>query len=171
MGMAESLARPGGNVTGELLFLSQFVAKRLEFLKSVAPSLTRSGVLLYRGSPANADMMRVATVAPEALRVELRPIEIDNVGEFEGAFPPSPAAPLGGFVTTDHPLFALNAAALASVAVKRGLPWIGAGEDSAAGALLGYGADFAAMIRYAAVFIDKILKGAKALGHSDRAGH
>jgi putative tryptophan/tyrosine transport system substrate-binding protein len=99
-GMVASLAHPGGNITGELVFLAQYVAKRLEFLKGVAPSLTRAGVLLYRASPVNAEMMRVATSAARALRVELSPMELGEVGEFESAFPPS--SPIGGFVTTDH---------------------------------------------------------------------
>jgi ABC-type uncharacterized transport system substrate-binding protein len=160
MGMVASLAHPGGLITGEILFLPEYVAKRLEFLKEIAPSLTRAGVLLFRGLPWNADTMRAASRAAEKLHVALQPIELAEVGEFEGAFPA--ATPLGGFVTTDHPLFAHNAAALAGVALKRGLPWVGAVEDAAGGALLGYGADFSATLRHAAVFVDKILRGAKA---------
>jgi putative tryptophan/tyrosine transport system substrate-binding protein len=160
MGMAASLAHPGGNITGQLLFLSQYVAKRLEFLKAVAPSLARAGVLLYRGNPLNVDMMRVASQAAGSLGVELQPIELDDPSEFESAFPPAPSSPIGGFVTTDHPLFVFNAAALAGIAQTRSLPWIGAAEDAAFGALMGYGADFPVMVRYAAIFVDKILRGA-----------
>lgn len=156
-GLAASLAHPGGNVTGEILFIAQYVAKRLEFLKGVAPALTRAGVLLYRGNAVNAEMMRAAAIAAETLRVELRPIELGQAAEFESALA---AADIGGFVTSDHPLFAFNAAALAGIALKRGLPWIG-GVDEAAGALLSYGADFRAMIGHAGVFVDKILRGAK----------
>ena len=159
LGVAASLAHPGGLITGEILFLPEYVGKRLEFLKEVAPSLTRAGVLLFRGGPWNAETMLSASREAERLHVALQPIELGEIGEFEGAFPA--ATPVDGFVTTDHPLFAHNAAALADVAIKRRLPWVGAVEDAAGGALLGYGADFPAMLRHAAVFVDKILRGAK----------
>jgi putative tryptophan/tyrosine transport system substrate-binding protein len=161
LGLVASLAHPGGNITGQTFFLPQFIAKRLEFLKAVAPLLTRVGFVMYRGSPANADLLRAASAAAEALGVELRPIEIGGVGEFESAFPPAASEPITGFVTTDHPLINFNAAALAAIAEKRGLRWIGAPINATQGALIGYGVDFAPMFRHAAVFVDKILKGAK----------
>jgi putative ABC transport system substrate-binding protein len=161
LGFAVSLAHPGGNLTGQTFFLPQLIAKRLENLKAVAPSLTHAGVVMYRGSGANADVMRVVSVAAEALRVEVRPIELGGVGEFERAFPAAPSEPIGGFVTTDHTLFLFNADTLSAIAQKRGLPWIGAPSAAAHGALIGYGVDFLAMFRSSAVFVDKILKGAK----------
>jgi putative ABC transport system substrate-binding protein len=90
---------------------------------------------------------------------EGRSARFRDSGEFESAFPPARSEPIGGFLTTDHSLFFSNAVALAAVAQKRGLAWIGAPVAAAGGALIGYGVDFSAMFRHAAVFVDKILKG------------
>jgi putative tryptophan/tyrosine transport system substrate-binding protein len=160
MGLAASLAHPGGNITGLTTFLPQLIGKQLEILHAVAPSLTRAGFVMYRGSPINAELLHAASVAAEALGVQLRPIEIGGVGEFESAFPPAAPETIGGFVTTNDPFFGFNAAAVAAIAEKRRLIWIAPGA-AAQGALIGYGVDYAAMYRHAAVFIDKILKGAK----------
>jgi putative ABC transport system substrate-binding protein len=159
MSLAASLAHPGRNVTGLTTFLPQLIGKQLEILHAVAPSLTRAGFVMYRGSPINAELLHAASVAAEALGVQLRPIEIGGAGEFESALPPAAAETIGGFVTTNDPFFGFNAAAVAAIAEKRRLIWIA--PSAAQGALIGYGVDYAAMYRHAAVFIDKILKGAK----------
>jgi putative ABC transport system substrate-binding protein len=156
-----SLSHPGGNLTGQTFFLPQLVAKRLEILKTIMPSLSRAGVVMYRGSGANADVMRVASVAAAGLKLELRPIELASLDELESAFPPPSSEAIGGFVTTDHTLFQTNDDILSAMAKKRGLAWIGAPLSATHGGLLGYGVDFAALYRHAAVFADKILKGAK----------
>jgi putative ABC transport system substrate-binding protein len=158
---AASLSHPGGNLTGQTFFLSQLIAKRLEILKTIVPSLSRAGLLMYRDSGANADVMRVVSVAAAGLRLELRPIELASLGEFESAFPPAPPEAIGGFVTTDHTFFQLNAGAISATAEKRGLAWIGAPLSATHGGLLGYGVDFVDMYRRGAVFVDKILRGAK----------
>jgi putative tryptophan/tyrosine transport system substrate-binding protein len=158
---APSLSHPGGNLTGQTFFLPQLIAKRLEILKTIAPSLSRAGLVMYRDSGANADVMRVVSVVAAGLRLELRPIELASLDEFEGAFPPAPPEAIGGFVTTDHTFFQTNADTLAAIAKKRGLAWIGAPLSATHGGLLGYGVDFAEMYRHAAVFVDKIFKGAK----------
>ncbi len=158
---AASLSHPGGNLTGQTFFLPELIAKRLEILKAIVPSLSRAGLLMYRGSGANADVMRAVSAAAAGLKVELRQIELANLGEFDGAFPSAPSEPIGGFVTTDHTLFQSNDAALSAIAMKRGLPWIGAPLAATHGGLLGYGVDFVELYRHAAVFVDKILKGAK----------
>ena len=161
LGFAVSLAAPSGNVTGQTFFLPQLIAKRLEILKAIAPSLTRAGVVVYRSSGANPDVMRAVSAAAEALAVELRWIELGGVGEFEGAFSPTPSDPIGGFVSTDHTLFLFNADTISTIAKKRGLPWIGAPITAIHGSLMGYGVDFTQMWRHTAVFVDKILRGAK----------
>ena len=125
------------------------------------PSLSRAGLVMYRGSGANADVMRVASHAAAELKLELRPIELASLDEFESAFPPASSEAIGGFVTTDHTLFQSNDDTLSAIAKKRGLPWIGAPLSATHGGLLGYGVDFAALYRHAAVFVDKILRGAK----------
>jgi putative tryptophan/tyrosine transport system substrate-binding protein len=116
---------------------------------------------MYRGSGANADVMRVASDAAAGLKLELQPVELASLDEFASAFSPAPAEAFGGFVTTDHTLFQSNEATLSAIANKRGLPWIGAPLSATHGGLLGFGVNFAALYRHAAVFVDKILRGAK----------
>jgi putative ABC transport system substrate-binding protein len=158
---AASLSHPGGNLTGQTFFLPQLIAKRLEILKTIVPSLSRAGLLMYRGSGANADVIRVASDAAAVLKLELQPVELASVDEFESALSPAPAEAFGGFVTTDHTLFQSNEDTLSAIANKRGLPWIGAPLSATHGGLLGFGVNFAALYRHAAVFVDKILRGAK----------
>ena len=74
LGLAASLAHPGGNITGQTFFLTELAAKRLEILASLAPSMTRVGVLLQRGAPQNDSTISAMTSAAQALKMELRPI-------------------------------------------------------------------------------------------------
>jgi putative ABC transport system substrate-binding protein len=160
-GLAASLAHPGGNVTGQTFFHPQLISKRLEMLKAVTPSLARAAVVMVRGSGANPEVMRVVSATATTLSVELRPIEVGGPGEFEAAFPDAETERVGGFLTTDHPLFIVNAEAMTALALTRGLPWIGSPDVASRGAMIGYGVDILEMFRHAAIFVDKILKGAK----------
>jgi ABC-type uncharacterized transport system substrate-binding protein len=86
MGIVASLAHPGGNVTGSTIFLPELMAKRLELLKQAEPSMTSAGVLLRRDIASTQNVLEVMGKSAKALRVELRPIEIGDPGEFENAF-------------------------------------------------------------------------------------
>jgi len=160
MGLAASLAHPGGNITGQTFFAPELVAKRLEILKAVAPSATRVAVLMVKGVPTNAHVMSVVEAAAKKMSVELRPVELGGIDELARAFSIAGFAPLDGVVMTDHPLLLTNAAMVATFAGERGLPAIGAPIIATHGGLIGYGVDFPLMFRRAAVFVDKILKGA-----------
>jgi len=85
-GLVASLAHPGGNITGSTFFQPELMAKRLEFLKQAVPSMNRAGVFLFRGSPARAPVLDAMWTTAKALAVELRPIELDKLTDFEGAF-------------------------------------------------------------------------------------
>jgi putative tryptophan/tyrosine transport system substrate-binding protein len=135
-------------------------AKRLEILKDAAPSVTRVAVLMGRGVPSNAYVMSVVEAAAKTMNMELRPVELGSLDELQGAFSIAGSAPVDGVVITDHPLFVTNAAAVAAFTEKRRLPAIGAPIIATYGGLIGYGVDFTLMFRHAAVFVDKILKGA-----------
>ena len=161
MGLVASLAHPGSNLTGQTFLAPELIAKRLEFLKTAAPSMTRAGVLLLRDSPANANALSRISVAAEALKVELRMIEVANAGELEGAISAAAGEPIGGLVSTVQAQFTRAAATIAAIAQKLGLPSIGGPLYASKGGLMGYGVDFAPMFRRAAYFVDKILKGAK----------
>jgi putative ABC transport system substrate-binding protein len=161
MGLAASLAQPGGNITGQTFFAPELLARRVEFLKTVAPSMTRAGVLMIRNYETNAYMMSLIEDHARALNVALRPIEVEGLGEIEGAPADAGFGPMGGLVIADHSLFITNRSEVASIVQKRLLPSIATLRIAAHGGLFGYGVDFAAMFRHAPVFVDKILKGAK----------
>lgn len=161
LGLAASMAHPGGNITGQTFFLTELAAKRLEILVSLAPSMTRAGVLLQRGNPLNDITMSAMTTAAPALNVELRPIEIDIPGDLESAPSVVGSTPMDGLVITDANVFLTNQSVIAAIVGKCRVPSIAAPIIASRGAaLVGYGVDFTAMFRRAAVFVDRILKGA-----------
>jgi putative tryptophan/tyrosine transport system substrate-binding protein len=162
MGVVDSLAHPGGNITGSTFFYPELMAKRLELLKTVAPSMTRVGVLLPR-SPANAGVLDVMGATAKALQMGLQPTEVTGPApsEFERVFSAWADAQIEGFVASDHALISLNTDVVAALAAQHRLPSIGPLELPASGGLMGYGVNYIEIFRRAAYFVDKILKGAK----------
>ena len=161
LGLAASMAHPGGNITGQTFFLTELAAKRLEILASLMPSMTRAGVLLQRGNPLNDSTMSAMTTAAQALKVELRPIEIDVPGDLESALSVVGSTSIDGLVITEANAFVTNSSLVAAIVDKCRVPSIAAPILASRGAtLVGFGVDFTAMFRRSAVFVDKILKGA-----------
>jgi putative ABC transport system substrate-binding protein len=156
-----NLAHPGGNVTGSTFFYPELMAKRLELLKEVAPSFTRAGVLLLRDNVSNGPMLEAMGETAKALRIELKAIEVGRSADLEGAFFSLDQQQIGAVVTTDHAFFIANARTITALAATRRLPSIGPLELAAGGGLMAYGVNFADQFRRAAVFVEKILKGAK----------
>ena len=123
--------------------------------------MTRAGVLMQRGNPLNTSTMRAMTTAAQALKVELRPIEIDIPGDLESALSVVGSTPMDGLVITDANAFVANSSIVAAIVDKCRVPSVAAPiVASREGALVGYGVDFTAIFRRATVFVDKILKGA-----------
>jgi putative ABC transport system substrate-binding protein len=161
IGLAASMAHPGGNITGQTFFLTELAVKRLEILASLAPSITRAGVLMQRGNPLNTSTMSAMTTAAQALKVELRPIEISIPGDLDSALSAVGSTPMDGLVITDANAFVANASIVAAIVGKCRVPSVAAPVVASRwGALAGYGVDFTAIFRRSAVFVDKILKGA-----------
>ena len=104
--------------------------------------------------------MTAMAAAAQALKVELRPIEVDALGDLESALSVAGTPPMDGLVITDTNLFLTNASSVATIVEKNHLPSVAAPAIASQGALLGYGVDFTAMFRHGAVLVDKILKGA-----------
>jgi putative ABC transport system substrate-binding protein len=161
LGMVASLAHPGGNVTGSTFFVPELMAKRLELLKELVPSMTRAGVLLVRDNPSTSGILEKMGAAAKALLVELQPIEVRGPREFESAFSAWADKQIGGLVMLDHAYFLANIDAIATFASKDSLPSIGPLELPANGGLMAYGVNFSDFFRRAAYFVDKIIKGAK----------
>jgi putative tryptophan/tyrosine transport system substrate-binding protein len=161
-GLAVSLARPGGNLTGLSNIMEDTAGKELELLKTAAPNANRIAILTNPGNPAHPKEMQGAREAAATLGAELVPVEIRVPGEIDNALGAIKGAGSDALVVLADPLFTGHARAIADFAVKQKLPAIyGLREHVRAGGLMSYGPDLKDSYRRAAVYVDKILKGAK----------
>jgi putative ABC transport system substrate-binding protein len=161
-GIAASLARPGGNVTGVFSLYSELIAKRIEMLKEVVPAATRIAVLFDAGYPESRRLFGLAEQAASKLALALQPIEVRSVDDIRNAAPAVARSRPQGLLAIRSPLIHENGSAIAALAAKTRLAAIF--EDAAyvdAGGLLSYGANPLELLRLTAVYMDKILKGAK----------
>jgi putative tryptophan/tyrosine transport system substrate-binding protein len=161
-GFVDSLARPGGNATGFVLFEYGISAKWLELLKEIAPATKRVAVL--RDSTTAAGMGQfgaIQSVAP-SLGLEVSPISLRDPSEIERGVTAFAASPNGGLVVTAAPLGTLHRELIIALAARHKLPAIYSSRFFAAdGGLLYYGPDLTDQYRRAASYIDRILKGEK----------
>ena len=104
-GVVESLAHPGSNVTGSTFFNPELMAKRLELLEDVVPSMTQAGVLLFRGHALNGPILQTMGVTAKTLKVGLQPFEVRGPSEFEGAFSAWADNQIGALVTLGSRFF------------------------------------------------------------------
>lgn len=161
-GLAATLAHPGGNVTGSAVFFPQMMAKRLELLKQMSPSLRRAGVLAPDRDPLVRFTFDAMSETAKVLGVELALFEASDAATYEAAFGAASAQEVGAFVILDPPIYFRDARTIAALAVKYRMPACGAPIYPRAGGLSGYAVVFPELFRKAATFVDKILKGAKA---------
>ena len=159
-GLVTSLARPGGNLTGTSNLSPPLVVKRLELLKECHPELRRAGLLANPANPAQAATMRAAEGASQSLKIELRQYEVRNLDEIRGVLASMRADRAEAVVLGNDPLLIQNAEAIAEMAAKNRIRSAGNREFAEAGGLIGYGA-INDVLRHAATYVDKILKGAK----------
>jgi putative ABC transport system substrate-binding protein len=163
VGHVSSLARPGGNMTGLADIQPVITPKRLEILKATVPRATRFGVLWSPTAPSYRPVLEAAEATREKLAVQLLKVSVSNATEFDGAF----AKMVDGradavFVHASALTARHNPQLLAEVAVKHRLPTMfGARDNVVVGGLMSYAADHLDLTRRAAVYIDKILKGAR----------
>ena len=160
-GLITSLARPGGNITGSTYFSPELNAKQLELLKEAFPGLQRVAVLQNPDNPAEVQVLHTMALTATPLKLELQSFEARGPGDFESAFTAMAKWRIGALVITDDSMLIANAGGLAALVAQRRLPAIGFKDFAQAGGLFAYGVDLPELFRYAAVFVDKILKGAK----------
>ena len=160
-GIIANLAHPGGNITGSTFFSPELTTKRLELLKEAVPSLNCVGVLLVRDNEINGPSLEVMEGAAKALGVGIQSFEARGPADFESAFSMWTDEKIGAVVVGDHAFLVANTDVIAALSTKHRLPSIGPLELAASGGLMAYGVNFSDMFRRAAVFVDKILKGAK----------
>jgi ABC-type uncharacterized transport system substrate-binding protein len=162
-GLVESLARPGGNVTGITNLGPELAGKRLELLKEAVPKVSRVAVLYSPTSPSGVlEVKEVLPVAARGLGLTLQPWEVRSADGFEKVFAAlSKQRPDGLYVVLGN-VMNRNQKRVVGFALKSRLPSVyGRREDIEAGGLMYYGADFADSYRRVAYYVDKILKGAK----------
>ena len=158
-GFIQSLAHPGGNFTGLSLQSAELTAKRLELLKELVPGAAPVAVLWYR---ANLRSWQVAEAAARERGWKLLSLEIRDPGEIEGAFKTATGARAGAMLVFAGGFFDRHARRIAELAVKSRLPAMYTLRLFVeAGGLISYSADLIEIHRRSAVFVDKILKGAK----------
>ena len=162
-GLIESLARPGGNVTGLTHISRELGGKRLELLKEAVPKLARVAVLYEPAISGPAfEVKEVLPVAARALGLTVRHWEVRAAGDFDRVFAALNKERPDGFYSVGGPLMIINRKRIVGFALKSRLPSIYNNRESVdAGGLMSYGADEAESYRRVAYYVDRILKGAK----------
>ncbi|HXJ77081.1 MAG TPA: ABC transporter substrate-binding protein [Candidatus Methylomirabilis sp.] len=168
-GLAASLARPGGNVTGMQTLQADLVDKHLGLLKEAIPRLTRSGILFEgaavssSGSGVFAALLRKAEAGGKALGIAIQVVTLRDANELERVFSALHAEQAQAVIVVRSQFLSTHLNTVADLAVKHRLPTISDGANFARhGGLMSYGFNSRDIIRSAAEIIDKILRGAKA---------
>jgi putative ABC transport system substrate-binding protein len=159
-GLIDSLARPGGNLTGLTNVAAVLAGKRLELLKETVPKLSRVAVLWNPRDPGSTLNWKESQLPGRELGLQLHSVEVGSVDEYEGAFRKAVKARSGALAVS--PLAGSHHNRIVELAVKNRLPAIYVLRDIVErGGLMSYGPEETEIVRRVAVFVDKILKGAK----------
>ena len=162
LGLVASLARPGGNVTGLSYFNEAIIAKRLQLLKELVPGLARIAVLKNPSVAIHATFWQETEAAARTLGVALQPLEVRGPEDFEVAFAAATRGNAHALIALDDALTMTHRPRIVALAASSRLPAMyGLREFPDAGGLMSYGPSFVDLMRRAATFVDKILKGAK----------
>jgi len=161
-GVVNSLARPGGNATGFMLYEYSLSGKWLELLKQIAPRMTRAAVLRDQTNPAGiAQFGAIQAVAP-SLGVQVSPVNVRNANEIESGIATFARTANGGLIVTGSAIATIHHPLITKLAAQYRLPAIYSNRLSVAGgALISYGPDRVDQYRRAASYVDRILKGEK----------
>jgi ABC-type uncharacterized transport system substrate-binding protein len=163
-GFVASVARPGGNITGLSMMSPEVVGKQLELLRQVVPKISRVAVLANPANPGSAPQLRQAEVAAKTLGMRLQPLEARSLSEIDSAFVAMARERAEGLLVLLDPTLGgrLQRERIAELAARNRLPAMYALRLHVdAGGLMAYGADIFDLYRRAAIYVDKILKGAK----------
>jgi putative tryptophan/tyrosine transport system substrate-binding protein len=162
-GLVESLARPGGNVTGLTNLARELSGKRLELLKEAVPKIARVAILYDPATPSVAlSVKEDLPVAARALRLTIQPWEVRSADDFEKVFAALNKQRPDGLYVPQGGLMNANLKRIVGLALKSRLPSMYSYREAVdAGGLMYYGADLADSYRRVAYFVDRILKGAK----------
>jgi putative ABC transport system substrate-binding protein len=158
-GLVESLARPGGNVTGLATYLPELASKQFELLTAVVPKLSRVGILMNPDNLAYVGMLKTTRGVAAATGIELVPMEARSAEETAGVFEKLDQQ-IGAVMVVPDPVYDPPRTVVADLALRHRLPSIHPyAEYTALGGLMSYGDSLGKFYRRAAYFVDKILKG------------
>ncbi len=161
-GLIDSLARPGGNITGLTNIAAVLADKRLELLKETVPKLSRVALLWDPQNPGSAQAWKESQLPARALGLQLHSMEVSSADKFEGAFKDATKARSAALAVTPSAVAFSNRKQIVELAAKLRLPAIYYRDEFVdSGGLMSYGADLDDHYRRAAIYVDKILKGAK----------
>lgn len=162
-GFAKTLSRPGGNITGLSTIVTELSSKHLELLRVVIPKLSRVGVLINPLNPSDALILEQINGVAHSSGVKVVPIEASTVAQIESSFAGMTPARMNAVMVAADEFFDGQRNQIVKLALKNRLPTIFANRElTEAGGLMSYGPDLADHYRRAAIYVDKILKGAKA---------
>lgn len=160
-GLANSLARPGGNVTGVTSLTADLMGKRFELLRELVPRSARVAALWHAGNTPSMTSVRELERSAASARVAFQSFRIRDAAELTDAFSAMTRERIDAVVVVNSPLVYLERKRIAELALKHRLPAIyGGAEYADAGGLLAYGPSYPELFRRAAIYVDKILKGA-----------
>jgi putative ABC transport system substrate-binding protein len=164
-GLVASLARPGGNITGNTFLGPELIAKRFGLLTEAVPGLSHVAALLHQNAYGERTMARIVQDTKDAARdlgVQLQLVPVNTPGDLDGAFDAMTAARVGALISMPSPMLFREHRHIVALAAKYRLPAMyNAREFVEAGGLMAYGANIDDLDRRGAMYVDKILKGAK----------
>jgi putative ABC transport system substrate-binding protein len=163
VGYVDSLARPGGNITGLARLTRDLSGKRLELLKEVVPAISRVGLFLVADPEAPRNALKEYEASARALKIPLQSLEVRGPNpDIDGAFRAAAKGRVSAFITTTNFVLSPYAKKIADLAIKNRRPLMSEGSDYVeVGGLMSYSANDSELYRRAATYVDKILKGAK----------
>ena len=154
--------RPGGNVTGVTALSTELIGKRLGLLKEIVPHLSRIGYMWNPANPGNVLAAEETAKIGPMIGVSVQPLPVRGADEFDWAFASMTKARTGALLVGADGMLLLHRTRLAELAIKHRIPAMySLLAHAEAGGLLVYSADYAVVYRRIAIFIDKILRGAK----------
>jgi putative ABC transport system substrate-binding protein len=161
-GHVASLGRPGGNITGLSIMMTETNVKGLELFREAVPGLSRVAVIWDPATPSHGPGLKAVEAAGPALGLRTQPVAVRSATEYESAFSAIVRERSGGVLVLSTPLFIAGARLLAELAMTHRLPSLfGPRHHVEAGGLMSYSPDRADLWRRGAIYVDKILKGAK----------
>jgi putative ABC transport system substrate-binding protein len=161
-GHVASLARPGGNATGLSLMQTETGVKGLELFKEAVPGLTRVAVIFDPATPSHGPGLKAVEAAGPMLGLGIQAVPVRTAGEYDGAFAAMVGERADGVLVLSTPLYIAGAERLAELGIKHRLPTLfGPKHHVQAVGLMSYSPDRADLWRRGAIFVDKILKGAR----------